>query len=214
MTTLPRMFIADVGGGAMSAVIGILAALLGRERGGDGALDRRVDARSRALLADGAGRARAGRGRRHGRRTALPTFGDHACYNVYRTKDGEHVALGALEPKFWLAFCAAIGRDDLARATSRDTADQRALIDEVRRDLRVAARATNGWRSSMDHDLCLTPVNQPREALVDPHVVARGAVTAAPGLRAVRPPFAAEVAELAPAPALGDQTREILQRLT
>ena len=110
------MFIADVGGGAMSAVIGILAALFGRERGGDGAsidvsmheaaLYWLMVPAARELVEGGASAA-----------DTLPTFGDHACYNVYRTKDGEHVALGALEPKFWLAFCAAVGRDDLGASS-------------------------------------------------------------------------------------------------
>ena len=51
---LPRMFIADVGGGAMTAVIGILAALFGRERHGEGDSHRHLDARRRALLDDAA----------------------------------------------------------------------------------------------------------------------------------------------------------------
>ncbi len=86
-TVLPRMFIADVGGGAMSAVIGILAALVGRGRTGEGAtID--ISMHEAALywvmlpaareLVDG-GREAEGE---------LPTFGKHACYNVYRTKDG------------------------------------------------------------------------------------------------------------------------------
>ena len=60
-----------------------------------------------------------------------------------------------------------------------------------------------------DHDLCLTPVNQPRDAFVDPHVTARGTVLRAPGLRAVRPPFASRVADLSPAPTLGAHNNEL-----
>jgi alpha-methylacyl-CoA racemase len=210
--TLPKMFIADVGGGAMSAVIGILAALVGRERGGDGAsIDVSMHEAALYWLMVPAARELVEGGALAG--GGLPTFGDHACYNVYRTKDGEHVALGALEAKFWLAFCAAVGRDDLAARQLSDAADQRALIADVRAIF--ASRTRDEWLALLgDHDLCLTAVNQPREALVDPHVVARGAVTAAPGLRAVRPPFAAAAADLAPAPALGGQTREILQPLS
>ena len=125
------MFIADVGGGAMTAVIGILAALFGRERHGEGAsLD--ISMHDAALywvmvpaardLVDGGAQA-AGE---------LPTFGAHACYNVYRTRDGQLVALGALERKFWVAFCEAIGRPDLAARHATGEADQAALIDEMR----------------------------------------------------------------------------------
>ncbi len=38
--------------------------------------------------------------------------GDHACYNVYETADGQRVVLGALEPKFWARFCRHLGRED------------------------------------------------------------------------------------------------------
>ena len=205
---LPRMFIADVGGGAMSAVVGILAALLGRERGGTGAsIDISMHEAALYWLMVPAARELV-----EGGATAvdeLPTFGGHACYNVYRTRDGEHVALGALEPKFWQAFTTAVGRPDLAARHLSGEDDQRALIDEVRGIF--AGRTRDEWLSLLDrHDLCLTPVNHPREAFVDPHVSARGTVFHAPGLRAIRPPFASTVADLSPAPALGAHTADFL----
>ena len=45
----------------------------------------------------------------------FPTTGDlaNACYNIYETADGEWLALGALEPKFWAGFCERIGRPEL-----------------------------------------------------------------------------------------------------
>jgi crotonobetainyl-CoA:carnitine CoA-transferase CaiB-like acyl-CoA transferase len=211
VTTLPRMFIADVGGGAMSAVVGILAALVGRERGGTGAsLDISMHEAALYWLMVPAARELVEGGA--DATDELPTFGRHACYNVYRTRDGEHVALGALEPKFWQAFTAAVGRPDLASRHLTDEADQQALLDEVRGIF--AGRTREEWLALLgDHDLCLTPVNQPREAFVDPHVTARGTVIDAPGLRAIRPPFASRVADLSPAPALGAHTAEILQGL-
>ncbi len=207
-TDLPRMFIADVGGGAMSAAIGMLAALVGRERGGEGAsLDISMHEAmlywvmvpaARELVPGGAEAA-----------DELPTFGRHACYNVYRTKDGQHIALGALEPKFWLAFCHAIGRDDLASRQHTGDEDQRRLLDEVRAI--IAARTRDEWLAMLEgHDLCLTPVNQPRDAFADPHVVARGTVVASPGLRAIRPPFITTTRGLDPAPALGADTAAIM----
>jgi crotonobetainyl-CoA:carnitine CoA-transferase CaiB-like acyl-CoA transferase len=208
---LPRMFIADVGGGAMTAVIGMLAALLGRHRHGDGAsLD--ISMHDAALywvmvpaardLVDG-GDAATGE---------LPTFGAHACYNVYLAKDGLPLALGALESKFWVAFCRAVGRPDLAARHATEGEDQAALLREVR-DV-FAARTRDEWlRLFAGHDVCLTPVNRPDEAFRDPHVVARGTVTKAPGLRAIRPPFLQREPDLAPAPRLGQHTDEILSAL-
>lgn len=207
--SLPRMFIADVGGGAMHAVVGILAALFGRERHGDGAsLD--ISMHEAALywvmlpaareLVEG-GACAVGE---------LPTFGRHACYNVYRTADGERVALGALEPKFWRSFCDAVGRHDLQGRQSTDEADQAALIDEVARIF--AGRTRAEWLAFFEaHDVCLTPVNTPVDALADPHVVSRRAVTQAErGARALRPPFLAERVDLSPAPEVGQHTEELL----
>ncbi len=45
-------------------------------------------------------------------RGEIQLAGRYACYQVYSTKDGRHMSLGALEPKFWMNFCEAIGRKD------------------------------------------------------------------------------------------------------
>jgi crotonobetainyl-CoA:carnitine CoA-transferase CaiB-like acyl-CoA transferase len=208
---LPSMFVADVGGGAMSAVIGILAALVGRGRTGEGqSLD--ISMHEAALywvmlpaareLIEG-GQAAQGE---------LPTFGRHACYNVYRTKDDHLVALGALEMKFWRAFCDAVGRPDLTGRHESSADDQTALVKDVQQIFR--ARTRDEWLAFFrGHDVCLTPVNSPAEALRDPHVTARGAVISAPGLRAILPPFVATTPELRPAPELGQDTDEVLRTL-
>jgi crotonobetainyl-CoA:carnitine CoA-transferase CaiB-like acyl-CoA transferase len=209
---LPRMFIADIGGGAMSAVIGVLAALVRRSRDGEGGtLD--ISMHEAALywmmlpaardLVDGADHAGAG----------LPTFGDHACYNIYRTRDDQLIALGALEEKFWRGFCDVIGRSDLTARHMSDDADQARLLEEVRTIFRSRTRAE--WLEQFGaHEVCLTPVNAPREALVDPHVAARGAVITAPGLRTIRPPFLHAAPDLCPAPTLGADTDDVLRELS
>jgi len=211
-TDLPRMFIADVGGGAMSAVAAILAALFARERFGDGAsLDISMhDAAvywmmlpaARELMADGA--------QADGE---LPTFGDHACYNLYETSDGRRMALGALEPKFWRGFCEAIGRPDLAARQNTGPDDQRALIDDVRSVFRE--RTSEEWvRHFHGHEVCLSPVNTAADVLADPHVAARRLVSiAAAGVRAFRSPFVAEPVALAPAPDVGADTDDVLRAL-
>jgi len=208
---LPRMFIADVGGGAMTAVIGILGALVGRERQGVGAsLD--ISMHDAALywimlpaakeLVEG-GRAAVGE---------LPTFGRHASYNVYRTRDNRWMALGALEEKFWVAFCDAIGRPDLAARHRTDETDQASLIEDMR--ALFASRTRDEWVSFLSGlDVCATPVNDPQEALSDPHAVARGTVQTRNGLRAVRAPFLNDLPVLSPAPALGEHTDTILAAL-
>jgi len=211
--SLPRMFIADVGGGAMSAVIGVLAALFGRERDPNrrgASLDISMHEAALYWVMLPAARELVDGGR--DATDDLPTFGRHACYNVYRTADGEQLALGALEPKFWLTFCAAVGREDLAARHLTGEADQAALIREL--TALFASRTRDEWIALFEgHDVCLTPVNSPADALRDPHIVARGTVAAGPGLRAIRPPFASRVPDLAPAPAIGQHTDEILAAL-
>jgi crotonobetainyl-CoA:carnitine CoA-transferase CaiB-like acyl-CoA transferase len=191
----------------MSAVIGILGALFGRERSGEGAsLDISMhegalywlmvaDAPAFSTASDATGE--------------LPTYGDHACYNVYRTRDDAAIALGALEPKFWRAFCDAVARPDLTSRHLTDDADQRTLVEEVQ--ALFASRTRDEWLAHFSaHDVCLTPVNDSAAALADPHVAARGAVRALPGLRAVRAPFLTEAHDLAPAPPLGEHTASLI----
>lgn len=205
---LPKMFIADVGGGAMSAVIAILAALFARTRTGEGAaLDLSMhDAALYWVMLPGArdlvegGAAAAGE---------LPTFGDHACYGVYETRDGQRVALGAMELKFWETFCRAIGRADLVARHRSAPADQRALIDDVRAVF--LERTRDEWLTFFEgRDVCLSPVNSPAEALRDPQVTARRTVVAGPHGWAIRPPFVSAPPALTPAPSVGADTESVL----
>jgi crotonobetainyl-CoA:carnitine CoA-transferase CaiB-like acyl-CoA transferase len=207
-TQLPRMFIADVGGGAMSGVIGILAALVGCARTGEGAtLDISMHDATMYWVMLPAPRAFASDGDRAS--GELPTFGDHACYNVYRTADGAWIALGALEAKFWSAFCEAVARPDWTSRHLTDRDDQVALIADVRALL--ASRSRDEWLHLFSrHDVCVTPVHPAREALRDPHLRARGVVREANGLTTIRPPFLSRAIDLAPAPALGEHTEAIL----
>jgi alpha-methylacyl-CoA racemase len=210
-TVLPRMFLADVGGGAMSAVIGILAALVGRHGSGDGqTIDISMhEAALYWVMLPAARELVTGGPEAEGE---LPTFGQHACYNVYRTQDGELVALGALEPKFWQAFCRATDRPDLASRHLTDPTDQRALMADVRRVF--ASRTRAEWLERFEAaDGCLSPVNRPVEALTDPHVVARGTVMPTSAGRTIRPPFLRDVATLAPAPSVGQHTADVLRAL-
>jgi len=211
-TDLPRMFIADVGGGAMSAVAAILAALFARERSGQGAsLDISMhDAAVYWMMLPAAPELLD-----HGTDAVgeLPTFGDHACYNLYETRDGRRLALGALEPKFWRGFCEAINRPDLTLRQHSDSGDQQQLIEEVRSVFRQ--RTSAEWIAHFKaHEVCLSPVNTAGDVLADPHVAARHLVVPTDsGVRAFRSPFVADPIHLTPAPDLGADTARILATL-
>src|SRR3954469_3542452 len=103
--------IADVGGGALMAAFGILAALREREASGQGQLvDASMFDGSLSWLALVAGRYLCDG--QVPRRGDLELAGRLICYRPYACKDG-WVTLGALEPKFWRAWCLGIGREDL-----------------------------------------------------------------------------------------------------
>jgi alpha-methylacyl-CoA racemase len=108
--SIPGAQVADVAS-ALWAAVGILLALLARQRTGRG---QRVDSSllGAALaflpkeVAQGAGAPTAERG-------SGELTGGRVCYNVYEARDGGYVTLAALEPKFWADFCQAAGREDL-----------------------------------------------------------------------------------------------------
>jgi len=95
------------------------------------------------------------------------------CYGVYETADGGFMALGALEQKFWQAFCEAVGRSDLIEhhMVSGETANR--VRGEVAAIFKTASR--DDWAERLaGADCCATPVLSPEEARRHPHLVARG----------------------------------------
>jgi alpha-methylacyl-CoA racemase len=103
--------------------------------------------------------------------------GGLACYHDYRTADGRRVVLGALELKFWKAFCVAACRPDWIERHG-DPEPQQRLIDELTAffgslSLQACLRQFEGV------DCCLTQVLDLREAIDSPHVAARGLVPGA-----------------------------------
>ncbi len=163
--------VADLAGGAWPAVAGILAALHRRRETGEGAhVDISMTEGSLALLAMLLGAA-AARGRPLERGRELLS-GGAACYGVYRTRDGRFVALGALEPKFFAAFCAAAGRPELGGRQFDDGGrGPRAELEAL-----FASRTRDEWaRLGEEHDVCLAPVLEGGEPGQDPQLRARGA---------------------------------------
>jgi crotonobetainyl-CoA:carnitine CoA-transferase CaiB-like acyl-CoA transferase len=191
--TLPRMFIADVGGGAMSAAIGILAALVGRARTGRGAfIDISMHHASLYWLMLPAARLLVRNTPEFLPRDAvrgtgllrtpvpndLPTDGSFACYNVYECADGKWVALGALEEKFWAGFCARIGRPEWT-PFQYDAAEQPRIIADTRALMR--ARTRGEWVAEFaSDDICFSPINNPAEALAAAQALVHDQVLAPP----------------------------------
>ena len=160
--------IADVGGGAMMAAFGILAALRERDRSGEGQI---VD----VSMADGAlswmamVAAAALASGRPPRRGGLALGGSLLCYRPYACADG-HVTLGALEPKFWAAWCAGVDRPDLVeRQFDPPGSDAHREVAAI-----FTGRTREEWAAfAGQHDCCLEPVLELEEALASELVRSR-----------------------------------------
>jgi crotonobetainyl-CoA:carnitine CoA-transferase CaiB-like acyl-CoA transferase len=149
--------IADLGGGALMAAFGILAALHERDRSGEGQLvDVSMTRGAQSWLAMVAARFFADGA--VPRRGELELAGGLPCYRPYACADG-WVTLGALEPKFWQALCAGLGRDDLL---------PRQMDPAVAAELEAifATRTRAEWAAFDDeHGCCVEPVLDLDEAL-------------------------------------------------
>ncbi len=214
--------IADLGGGALMAAFGIMAAL--RER--DGAPGRAGSGEGQLVdvsMCDGALSWLALVAGAHfadgavPRRGDLPLAGSLICYRPYECADG-WVSLGALEPKFWQAFCRGVGHEELiANQLEGPGSEAHALVCEIFRSRRRAE-----WvQFASEHDCCLEPVLELDEALRSELVAEREMVVEMqqPGAqRAVRqlgiPVKLARTpgqhARL-PGPALGEHTEQALR---
>jgi alpha-methylacyl-CoA racemase len=209
--------IADLGGGALMAAFGIMAALRERERSGEGQL---VDVSmfdgslswlalvAAKYLADGA----------VPRRGEPELSGGLICYRPYACRDG-WVTLGALEPKFWQAWCRGVGREELVeKQFERPGSEAHAEVERV-----FLERTREEWQAfASEHDCCLEPVLDLDEALDSELVRAREMV-----VRLEQPGAASPVSLLGvpvklsrtpgapagPGPALGEHTSEVLAAL-
>ena len=209
--------IADLGGGALMAAFGIMAALRERERSGEGQL---VDVSmfdgslswlalvAAKYLADGV----------VPRRGEPELAGGLVCYRPYACSDG-WVTLGALEPKFWQEWCRGVGREDLVeKQFERPGSDAHAEVERI-----FLERTREDWQAfASEHDCCLEPVLGLDEALDSELVRAREMI-----LKLDQPGAGADVrllgvpvklsrtpgAPAGPGPALGEHTREVLSSL-
>jgi alpha-methylacyl-CoA racemase len=207
--------IADIGGGAQMAVIGIMVALRERERSGAGQfVDCSMFDGSLSWLALVAADAfAAGQAVRRGEGQLA---GALTCYRPYRCADG-YVTLGALEPKFWRAWCHGVGREDLVdHAFDAPGSPAHEAVSEI-----FASRTREQWRQfATEHDCCLEPVLDLDEALDSELVAAREMVVELEQPGADRPVklLGAPVKlsrtpadpTRAPGPGLGEHTDEIL----
>jgi alpha-methylacyl-CoA racemase len=206
----PLNLVGDFAGGAAFLVIGVLAALLERERSGEGQVidAAMVDGVLSMLTAFHGLRAAGGW---NGAREANIVDGGAPWYRSYETADGGYVAVGALEPAFYERMLERLGLDAESwpmHERERWPA-QRAELARI-----FASRSRAHWEGLFEGtDACVTPVLSLEESLRAPQLVARanfkrcdGAVVPAPAPRLSRSP--AVMAE--PRSAMGADTEAVL----
>lgn len=168
---IPGATVADAAAGGMQAVMAILAALVARQRTGEGTyLDVSVADGSVALLSLYVDEYLA-----VGTEPAPGHYvltGRYACYDVYRCADDRWLSVAAIEHRFWVNLCRALG---LEHRIDQQTDD--AVAEEVRAEVAAAfaTRTRDEWVAELGPaDCCVAPVLSVPEVVTDEHAVARG----------------------------------------
>jgi alpha-methylacyl-CoA racemase len=181
----PVNFVADFGGGGMLLAVGVLAALLERQRSGRGQV---ID----AAMLDGAGLLSAflhgahASGLWSGRRGEFVLDGSAPFYTTYTCADGGFVAVGPLEPKFYAELLRGLGLDEADLPDQYDRAGWPVLRETFA--AAFASRPRDEWAKLFAMtDACVAPVLSPWEAAEHPHLAAREAFVDVAGVRQPAP---------------------------
>lgn len=208
---IPANLLGDFGAGGMYLVSGVLAALLEARTSGEGQVvdaaivDGTAHLMSMLVGLSGAGMWRDERG------TNLLDSGA-PFYDVYETADGEHMAVGALEPQFYAELVTRLGLED--PPDRNDPAQWPALRKEIAD--KFVTRTQAEWAGLFSgSDACVAPVVPLSEAPQHPHLAARQTYVEHHGVTQPNPAprFSRTSASLSsPPPAkVGENTREALQ---
>lgn len=171
---LPSNFIADLAGAALHGTIGILIALMARERTGKGQFVdvAYLDSVISMLSLEAPNYFRTGKVPRRGE-TILT--GAVPWTNVYKCKDGEYVTIACIEPQFWVNLCQALGKEELIRLQTQPwgpSEEMDAATSELAEILLTKTR--DEWFEFFDGmDVCFGPVYYMNETFSNPQVLHR-----------------------------------------
>ncbi|WP_329048890.1 CoA transferase [Streptomyces violaceus] len=171
---VPANLLGDYAGGSLYLVVGVLAALNHARATGTGQV---VD----AAIVDGTAHLATmihgmlAAGGWQDRRGANLLDGGCPYYGTYETADGRHMAVGALEPRFYEEFLTLLGIEDQATAR-KDLTRWGELREQIA--VRFKTRTRDDWTAVFaGSDACVAPVLSLREAPHHPHLAARGTFT-------------------------------------
>ena len=211
--------IADIGGGGMMAVIGILTAIIAREKLGKGQF---ID----ISMLDGVISWMANHAGDYFASGKVPKKGEGrlggglACYTVYETRDGKYISIGALEEKFWANLCRILGKEEFIAGQY----DYGPKQEEIKAELSklFLTKERDEWVRLLNQvDICASPVYNLDEVFNDPQVRYRNMVLeiehpTAGKIRQINNPLKLSETPPAiktPAPLLGEHTEQTLKEL-
>jgi alpha-methylacyl-CoA racemase len=194
----PLNLVGDFGGGAMFLAFGMACALFEAAKSGKGqVVDAAMTDGSALLMATTFGQYSAGRWKLE--RGANMLDGAAPFYATYRCADGKWVAVGAIEPQFYVMLLQRMGLEQSAFEPQRDESRWpawKARFAEV-----FATRTRDEWCAAMEGaDACFTPILDMGEALDHPHNIARNTFIDVEGTRqpGPAPRFSRTIPEVRP----------------
>ncbi|MBI4966193.1 MAG: CoA transferase [Desulfomonile tiedjei] len=208
---IPGVQVADLAGGSLMGIAGLLAAVIQREKTGQGQfVDVSMFHGSFSLATMVFAGVESGLEQPEPGKMLLN--GRFPCYGLYKTADDLWMSVGALEFKFWENFCNALDRKDLVASQFGGPE----VVDELRR--LFASRTQTEWVEVFKNaDACCEPVLSLADASNSTLVATRQMINRnREGGRALGFPLIlghSPVPDDIPAPALGEHTREILEQL-
>ena len=143
-------------------------------------------------------------------------YGSDPYYNTFRTSDGRHIAVAAIEQRFWHNLVSALGAPGLESLRFGSRADRRRLTKELRKIF--ASKTRDHWaKVLMGRGACATPVLDVGEALESDWARGAGVLVEAQGDKVLNNPVVASPQvrgrPFTRAPALGEQTESIMRSL-
>ena len=213
--SIPGTQLADIGGGIFGA-FSILVAVLAREKTGEGQYIDISMLDSAIALNPVSYFEYFLRGQVFGQ-GGYRLLGSFPCYNLYETKDGKYITIGALEQQFWINLCKILNREDLIEK-------QNEASDEVFNDVQQIFRSKTQaeWNELLgSEDVCYAPVLNLQEAIEDPQIRHRDMIIDNPASAKTRvkeigivPKFSLTPGQIRrPSPVPGQDTEEILAEM-
>lgn len=216
---IPPIQIADIAAGGMFAALGIMAALIYRQKSGQGQyIDIAMLDGLIAMLPFLATLCWESTEELKGNTTLLS--GRFPCYNIYETKDGQYISIGALEHRFWVNLCRKLGREDFIPYQFASGEKREEIFRFLQNTFQQKTREE--WMMELrDVDVCLGKVLSLDEALNDPQVKHRKMVVEFLDSQKGRQRYLASPIKLSGTPPsiwqaaaeFGEHTEEVLREL-